>query len=973
VIHRHIPNIILALFLFSSLSQAQQIRFSSFGVNEGLSQSTVYTITQDSSGFIWIGTRDGLNMYDAAGVKIFRPDPENAYSLSHQTIRDILFGEDDALWIATDGGGLNYLSADRKEFKRLRTFDEDSIEIASDNLLSLEMVGNEIWAGSRYEGLIRYNVNTGFTDRFLEGLTIWDVALLHNGDVCAGTDQGFFCISTFDQVKKFLDDPVRAILVDEEGNVWVGAANGHLHEFFKGRMILDSRLPGAPIINAMHMGDNGHLWIGTASDGLFIYDPVSGDYQHFKADAEAEYSLSENAIRSLYLDQQKTMWVGTNTSGLNLFSTYRFKFDVVRSNERPDVVLSFTEYNGKLLAGKERDGICEFDYRKRELRKFDLSAYPALRQSSVIALHSDREGNLWLATDGQGLFKLDAEGRLVSRITEDKGLSNNSVLTLLEDSLGYIWAGTYNGLNMLRKNGEVVKRITISTEYPELLNERILSLFNYNPNSIWFGTEGNGVYAYDIEKDSIKRLLDRPDHVQSIIRCSQGKIWIGSYQGLGEYMPEQDSLRMITTRDGLPNNVVYGVVEADDSKLWVSTNGGISKYDMLSKTFSNYSTSDGLQSNEFNGGAYFKSKNGNIYFGGINGFNEIRPDDYRIDSSLAKTVVTDFILSGESQGRVESRENIMLRHTQNFFSFTFSSLDYVAPDKQQFRYKLIGLDEDWVDAGKSRRAVYTSIPPGEYTFVAQGTNADGIWGSESAPINLKIRKPYWATWWFISLFVLFASSLIYGIAWYRLKMIMKLQDTRNRIAGDLHDEVSATLSSISYFAQAIEQNGAKNQKKERYLELISNSAEEAREKISDIIWAIKPENDDWTQILAKCRRFASDVLESRNIQYFMDIDEDFDTVKPDLEVKQHFWLIFKEIITNIVRHSEATMVNISMKHVGHSLHVVVQDNGKGFRVAGQNQGNGLRNIMHRGKKQGLDVHFQTEEGFGTRWIIKIPL
>ncbi len=971
--HPGCKYITLLLMFFCVQAKAQQIRFSQFGVEDGLSQSTVYTVKQDTAGFIWIGTRDGLNLYDAAKTRIFRPDPEDPFSLSHQTIRDILVDSSNALWIATDGGGLNYLDPDRQKFIRYRTFDEDSIEIVSENLLSLERVGNEIWMGSRYEGLIRFNTKTGFTDRFLEGTTVWDVELLSNGDVCAGTEQGFYCVSTFDQVKKFLDDPVRSLLIDEAGNVWVGGVNGHLHEFNRGRLILDSRIPGLAAVNSMEDDELGRVWIGTASDGLFIYDPASKNYAAYRSEIQDDYSLAENSIRSIYRDRQNTMWLGTNTSGLNLYSDYRYKFDVVRGSGSPDVVLSFTDFNGKILAGKERAGICEYDPVEQVLRNKKNGFFSELSKTSVIAMLTDSDKHLWIATDGLGLFKLDENGQVLLRLTEEEGLTDNSVLTLLEDSTGYIWAGTYKGLNQISKNGRLIQTIQTGDTYPELLNDRILSLFAADSEHIWFGTEGNGLYEFDIRFNEVNRFLDQPDHVQSIVRCSLGKIWIGSYQGLGEYIPELDSLRMITTRDGLPNNVVYGIVESEGNKLWISSNGGISKYDMNTGTFSNYSTSDGLQSNEFNGGAYFKSESHNIYFGGINGFNEIRPDNYRINSSRVKTVVTDFILSGESQGMVETDRNLMLKYFQNFFSFTFSSLDYIAPDKQRFRYKLVGLDEGWVDAGPNRIAMYTSIPPGEYAFIAQGTNADGIWGTESKPILLKIRKPYWATWWFIGSAILLATSIVYGVAWYRFSMIVKLQDTRNRIAGDLHDEVSATLSSISYFARAIEKNGKQKQSMGHYLELISSSAEDAREKISDIIWAIKPENDDWSQILAKCRRFASDVLESKDIQYFMDIDEDFDTEKPGLEIKQQFWLMFKEIITNVVRHSEANMVNISMKHVGYSLHVVVQDNGIGFDMKNARDGNGLSNIRQRAIKQGLDVEVKSEEGFGTRWILKIPL
>ena len=968
-----------ALLYTGLLAQPNQIRFNHMGIEDGLSQATAYAIAQDTTGIIWIGTRDGLNRYDASGIQIFRPQSNKDSTLSNTTVRALLADDHGGIWIGTDGGGLNYYSDQDGAFVHYKHDPDNVNSISSNRVLSLEADGPDyIWVGTRGNGVNKFHVQTGRVDRFLSNTIVWDIHRNKQGDVLFATDQGLFIKKGSDFLHLLKDLQVKVVHSTSEGMVWVGTEGAGVYLFDSSYKILPAN--ARPLtnrsINAITEDSEGRIWIGTDQNGLFYIDESSGNTVNVRASSSNPYSISENAIRSLFVDKVGMIWVGTNTSGIDTYSRYRFKFEHYKRYESDasissgNVVLGFEELDDRfMIMGTERTGLYTFDRETRSFAKFEPFSSELYDELTIPSLLKTRDGTLWIATDGEGLFHT-AGNILNEKITSSNGLTNNSVLVLYEDPHdNYLWAGTYNGLNKIDVNGRIIA--TYSTEVaPELKDDRILSLIKVTPDKLWIGTQALGIFELNTRTDQIKHIEATASQVQALYIDEEGYIWVGSYSGLVKMSANGDELRSYRVQDGLPNDVVYGILEDEEHNLWLSTNSGISKFNHTSEDFDNYSIADGLQSNEFNGGAYSQTRNGEMYFGGVNGFNIINPEQVPASEHISKTIITGFNLAGESlPGGFSSAEPIQLSYNENFFSFTYTLLDYVAPEEVSFRYMLDDLDKNWVYTGNNRRANYTSVPPGTYTFRVQGISSDGVEGLISKPMIIQIAAPFWQTGWFIISSLLIVGGIVYGAYRYRLYHLLKRQQIRDKIAHDLHDEVSATLSSISYFAEAVErQSGISN----RFISLITDSANDAKEKITDIIWAINPEHDDWESLLAKCRRFASDLLESKGVKYHIEIDEQVPG-KPEMETRQHFWLIYKEVLTNAVRHSGATQVNVSIKYDGRMLQMVVQDNGQGFDIEEDKNGNGLKNITKRAHAMNGTAELSSDKEFGTRWKVHLQL
>jgi hypothetical protein len=368
-----------------------------------------------------------------------------------------------------------------------------------------------------------------------------------------------------------------------------------------------------------------------------------------------------------------------------------------------------------------------------------------------------------------------------------------------------------------------------------------------------------------------------------------------------------------------------------------------------------------------------------MFFGGVNGFNVFHPDSIRDNPHIPPVVITSFRIFNEEAALGQtypSVRNIVLSYDQNFFSFEFAALDYTIPERNQYACMLEGVDPGWVNIGTRHYAGYTHIDPGEYLFKVRASNSDGVWNNEGAIISVTILPPYWETWWFRLLggFALVGSlALLYR---YRVNKLLEVERTRNRIARDLHDEVSATLSGINYFAQAIsgEAGSGVSSGSLKFLSLIQESAMDVQESMSDIIWSINPENDDWNHVMAKLRRYASDLFDSKGILYTIDTPQVTPTKPLSMERRRHFWLIYKEMITNVARHSACSEATVAITlDQGRTVQLVVSDNGRGFDPEKATDRNGNKNIRSRAEAIGGTLRIDTGPGKGTRWELVFPV
>lgn len=816
---RNYLAVLLFLFLPSSVyAQTDDIRFEQISLEQGLSQSIVECITQDSIGFMWFGTEDGINKFDGYRFTILRHDPNDPNSLSYNQILSICEDRKGILWIGTFLGGLNRYDPAKDQFKRYRADPGDPTRLSHDMIRTIyEDRSGIIWVGTD-GGLNRFDKKTEVFTRYVHD-PVDPEALSHN--------------------------VVRAICEDRFGALWVGTEGGGLNRFDHETETFthylhdpnDLRTLSHNSVRSIYEDASGVLWIGTDGGGLNRFDPETETFIHFTADPDNPKSLSHNCIYTIYEDRSRTLWIGTNGGGLNKFNRATGVFTRYLNDPNDTKSLSYNEIysiyedrSGVLWIGTYGGGINKFDRKRKAFvhYKRDPNDSNSLSHDIVWSTYEDDDGILWIGTHGGGLNRLDRERNRykhyrnnpddpaslsadIVRIvygdrsgmlwigthgggvctfdrkteiftpyrhdpTDPYSLSHDEIRSIYEDRSGTIWIGTNGGgLNRFDRDKRHFKRFRHDNDDPlSLSNDFVRVIYEDRRGDFWIGTQGGGLNKFDRNSSKFTHFITDPrntnsisnNYVFSIHEDNDGLIWLGTWGGgLNRFDPRNGTFTPYTKERGLPNNSIYGILEDGEGNLWVSTNDGLSRFDKGSETFKNYNERDGLQSNEFNGGSYFKSKSGEMFFGGINGFNAFYPHKIKDNPHIPPVVVTSFKKlnkDAELDEPIYKKTELELSHKDYVFSFEFAALEYTAPEKNQYAYKMEGLDEDWIYTDSEKRfANYTTLAPGKYVFRIKASNNDGIWNEKGTAIHLTITPPFWNTWLFRTITALVFVGLIF--------------------------------------------------------------------------------------------------------------------------------------------------------------------------------------------------------------------
>lgn len=787
------------------VAQPPDLRFDRISIADGLSQSSINCLYQDSYGFLWIGTEDGLNRYDGYEFTVYLPDQTNPKSIASNFMYDIVEDNNRNLWIATRNG-LSRFNYEKETFTNYIHTPNNPTTIPDNDVMScfVDSKGTT-WAGSK-GGLSKISLDDGIFkaknyQHILNDSTslvhnyIWEIFEDSNGYLWLGTDNG---LSKFDPKNETFtnyianpDDPdaiwgevIHSIAEDSQGNIWLGSFEAGLNKFdpktgkFK-HYNIKTGYNVSNLIFEIYVDDNQNIWVGTY-EGLNLYDKQKDDFYHYSNDPKDLGSLSFNIVQCIYKDKGGVLWIGTD-GGLNKvdlkkkqFNHYRKIFNNPNSLINNRVWAFCEDSQGYIWIGTS-DGLDRFDPENKVFKHFKPKFHKdSLATRNIWAIIETKDKHLWLGTWGQGLFEYDREtGKFKNYIHESlnpNSLSSDFVRSLYEDKDGIIWIGTYGGglCTYNRKTNEFGYYLHDKDDTNSLSHEFAYSIYEDQRGTIWVATR-NGLSRFDKRNETFKRYRHDPASLYSIshnyIRCFHedvhGNLWIGTSGGLNRFDHSSERFFSYTKKDGLPNDVVYGIL-SHNKQLWLSTNKGISCFDTEKETFKNYEAADGLQSNEFNGGAYYKSRSGKLYFGGINGFNSFYPDSIKENDYIPPIVITNFQILNETvpigadeDGRVileksiYTTDKIFLDHNDYFFSFEFASLHFARPKRNKYAYMLKGFDQDWIYINADKRfATYTNLNPGKYTFLVKGTNKDGKWNNVPASIKINVIPPFWLQTWF---------------------------------------------------------------------------------------------------------------------------------------------------------------------------------------------------------------------------------
>ena len=814
---------LLGLLLFLRLpAQEDKARFQQLTVADGLSDQYVNCVFQDSRGFLWIGTANGLNRYDGYRVTVYEYNPLDSQSISSNWVRVIEEDEQGHLWAGTENG-LNRWDPRTGKFRRYYHKAGDPNSLRHNHIYSLHHSRKGVlWVGTQAGGLHRYNPDTDSFKAFR-----YDAEDGSSGDAVQSIledEQGLLWVGTWrnglyefnpdtGQSSHYIHDParpqslsnnaVRAIFKDSRDRLWVGTYDGlNLLDPREGSFTAYRHDPNDPkslshdATWAICEGSHGQLWIGTYGGGLNLFDPETGNFQHYQYQPGSPYSLSNDAVRTLYTGREGLLWVGT-ANGLNVLSSRSRQFQLYLSDPEntngpsSNAVWSIHQYQpGILWAGAFNGALHQLDLSSG---RFQTVAYkgstPSTVESPVYALWGSRRGGLWVGTFGDGLHYLpNGQGdALHFRYKADStySISSNAVLSLYEDTAGILWVGTHNGLNRYDPGTGRFRLFLHDPSQPNSLSDNVVwDIMEGRDGHLWLATNG-GLNRFDRDSGRFWHYLHDPSNpgslsynaVRSVYEDSRGRIWAGTRDGLNRLLPEEETFVSYHMEDGLPSDIVYGILEDEKGQIWVSTTRGLSCLDPDTEDFRNFDVQDGLQSSSFNVGAYWKSPfTGMLFFGGDNGFNAFYPEDIQVDSVPPPVVITTIqaFRPGEQEPSrliraVSQEEALRFSYRDNILTFEFAALSFSKPEKNRYAYQLEGLDDRWVAMGGEHKVAFTNLSPGVYTFRVKGSNGDGVWNEKGTAVQFTIIPPWWQSLWAKGLYLLVLSGILWLIYRWRTR------------------------------------------------------------------------------------------------------------------------------------------------------------------------------------------------------------
>ncbi|HEX9562894.1 MAG TPA: two-component regulator propeller domain-containing protein [Gemmatimonadaceae bacterium] len=843
----------------ASVAAQERVSFRHLTIADGLSQNAVSAIVQDRRGFMWFGTKDGLNRYDGYQFVVFRHDPFDSTSISDSEITALHEDSRGRLWVGTHGGGLNRFDRQRERFERVATDPARHVTAISE-----DSAGN-VWVGSAGQGLFRLTIGAADTvnvDRHVhspsDSATLSDdrvLALLvdRGGELWVGTERGLDRheptrggATTFTHLTAdgggpvaLMDSSVTALHEDALGRLWIGSIPGisvldpsrtrirhHYHRYRTYRYGWGEAIDIAA-------DPSGRIWISTRSE-LMRFDPATGGFTYLRHDPQDAQGISSDLPTALYRDRSDVLWVATNGYGLNIHDPKATRFQT---------------------------------FRRPTGRPSRLSGF------SVYTIFEDAAGGVWV--DAGLLYHWNrATGATRSFETTSSrpdDFGNTGVWGLVESPPGFLWAATYRGLYHYDvSTGRARQYRHDASDSGGLPEEVVYDVFRARDGVIWAVTENFLVRLTDVSRGRFDRWRhkERPTTGQwifpSLIQDRQGILWFGSDQGLSRFDPRTSTFRRFShdprqpsslshdairgihsdprepdrylwiataggglnrldvdsgtfvhfsEREGLPNNVVYGVLADTSGHLWLSTNNGLSRFDPATRRFRNYDANDGLQSNEFNSGAAFASRSGELFFGGIYGFNHFRPEEIRDNPHVPVVAITGFRRGNRYEtvrdtgtvlrATISETDSLRLTYRDAVLTFEFAALEYSAPAKNRYAYRMVGFNDDWFEAGSVRAATYTNLPPGHYTFQVRASNNDAVWNEQGASLTILITPPWWRTWWAYALYALLGLATLYALRRYemnrlRLKNRLEIERVEAEQLRELDRARSRLFANVSH-------------------------------------------------------------------------------------------------------------------------------------------------------------------------------
>jgi signal transduction histidine kinase/ligand-binding sensor domain-containing protein/AraC-like DNA-binding protein len=1074
-------GVIFFFFMGGSLegkSEPEELKFRHLTIDNGLSQNAVFAILQDSKGFMWFGTKDGLNHYDGYSFTVYSHNPFDSTTLSSNYVTSLFEDSRGLIWIGTNNGDINIFSYQTGRFQHLQKYSSFLRGTKGSKITCItEDADSNMWVGTHGKGLFRLNhFNQNFsvfeTRQFLydpstgsnpsnnyitslfpdSGGVLWigtSIRLCRLENATGKLSQYLFSSKDSSKNNEESFEPAVSTLFEDDSNrFWLGTVDGLIlfdrdsgsWKVFKNRYEVFRR--GWGIAEAICRGAHGKLWIASPA-GLMRFDPANGKYEYFYYDPSNPYSLSYNIVTSLLHDKTGILWVGTSGGGINVYGPHSDRFStLVRNDTLPSRISGFSVHSiledrqGIVWIGS--DVLYRWNRKTRELKSYETDSYHLqdFGNTSIWHMIQTADDFIWAAST-EGLFKYNPVTQTATLFRHNPqdtaGVPEKNICTVFEDRDHQLWIVTEKFLSKMtdRQKGTFTHyRYAYEKGVTEILHP---VLYQDRKKRFWIGTH-KGLLLFDRQKGTFQSFENDPADPTSISSnlvktiCPDpfrpGEIlWIGTGGGgLNRFDIENRSFHHYTEINGLPNNVVYGILPDSAGNLWLSTNKGLSRFNSQTDTFRNFDVNDGLQSNEFNTGAYFRSQSGELFFGGINGVNYFYPQKIQDNRMEPNIVITHLKTLNHMNDRsytttqdITSIHQITLPYKTSVLTFSFAALDYTAPEKNQYAYKLQNFNDHWIYSGASRTATYTNLSPGTYLFRVKGSNNDGIWNKKGASVLLTITPPWWATWWaYLSYGTLFLSLLYlirkYELSRVKLKNRLRLEKIvtdslrnidllKSRFFANISHEFRTPLTLILGQIESVMRETKKAKDKNK-LKIADRNAKRLLTLINQLLdlskieagsMELKADTFNIIPFLKNLFYSFETLAEDHRIKLKFETNADFIPVKLDPDKMEK---VFYNLISNALKFTPGpgeiavqlrmineTEVNIRIRDTGIGIHskqlryifdLFYQADSSTTR---KNEGTGIGLAL---AKELVSLHHgnitvKSEEGIGTEFVITLPL
>ncbi len=992
-VHR-ILIILLMLTLKSLPAFAYDFIFKKFNVDNGLSENTVQTILQDKQGFMWFGTKDGLNRFDGHEYRIFRHQYDDPYSIGNNFIRAIFEDGDGKLWIGTDNGLYiyNHLLDQFAVFDAV-TLDGERITTAVTTICAEE--DNTIWIGCLNDGVYRYHRNKGHLEHYttnntetsLSSNVIWKIYKDFAGTIWIGTRDGlnrFIPESDSFQVYRLQNsfgtpdfNDILAITEDTEGNLWLGTWSGGLAKLDKLNNTFVSyfdreNTPYITKIRSIFEFEKDRLLIGS-DDGLYLFDKKTLENQRIDRPLDP-YSLSDQNVYSIYRDRENGIWIGTYFGGVNYVSAksnmieHFYPENSVNSLSGKAISQFCEDESGNLWIATEDGGLNYFNVSSREFTAIQpLKNKPGLSYHNIHAVVLDGQ-ELWIGTFSKGVDVLNVKNKTFRnyqfQMGNPKSIDDNCVFAIYKRKNGDILIGTPFGLSIYNPLHNDFTRIREVRDFVYDIQEDARG-------GLWVATYGNGIFSLDTLTGKWKNYRHMPglknsvsyDKVVDVFLDGRQRLWFATEGGgICRYNPEKDDFLTIDESSGLPNNVAYGILDDKYGNIWVSTNRGITRINPETLEMKTYTKEDGLQSNQFNYKSSYKSRNGIFYFGGINGFNAFNPDNLQGNDYVPPVVITGLELLDEEKQIPEDpawkrnfndQKRIVLKHNQASFRLRFVSMSFQATEKNKYSCILEGLETKFRSMGNQNSLTYINLAPGSYVFRVKGSNNDGVWNETGDYLRIEILPPFWKSniayllyGLIIFSLLFFAGRIIYTrqhekqkkrLEDFRLEKEKEMVDSKFRFFTNVAHEIRTPVSLIKAPLECILNTGGCSPETKENLEVISRNSDRLLELINQLLDFRKIEEDRYHLHFKKTN--INQLLDNACFHFKTTARQqkiDFRLVLPESTVsanidREAITKVISNLLSNAIKFSRNfIIVSLMEKKEENLVEIWVEDDGPGI-------------------------------------------